>query len=52
MPAWLIVPIYMAGIMLFISTIEPSDGMTKLIPSLAAVAGSVMAGFGWATIIH
>jgi multidrug transporter EmrE-like cation transporter len=52
MLTWLIIPIYMAGIMLFISTVEISEGMTRLIPSLAAVAGSVMATFGWATIIH
>ena len=52
MLAWLSVPIYMAGIMLFVSTIGLSDGMTRLIPSLAAVTGSVMATFGWATVIH
>lgn len=52
MPAWLIVPIYMAGILLFVSTIGLSEGMTKLIPSLAAVAGLLMSSFGWATIIH
>jgi hypothetical protein len=52
MPGWLIVPIYMAGIVLFVSTIGLSEGMTKLIPTLAAIAGLLMATFGWATIIH
>ena len=52
MPGWLIVPIYMAGMVLFVSTIGPSEGMTKLIPTLTAVMGLLMATFGWATIIH
>ena len=52
MPGWLIVPLYMAGMVLFVSTIGLSEGMTKLIPSLAAVLGLLMATFGWATIIH
>jgi hypothetical protein len=51
MPGWLIVPIYMAGMVLFVSTIGLSEGMTKLIPTLAAVAGLLMATFGWAVII-
>jgi len=42
----------MAGMILFVSTIGLTEGMTKLIPSLAAVAGLLMATFGWATIIH
>jgi quaternary ammonium compound-resistance protein SugE len=52
MPGWFIVAIYMAGMVLFVSTIGPSEGMTKLVPSLAAVLGLLMATFGWATIIH
>jgi quaternary ammonium compound-resistance protein SugE len=52
MPGWLIVPIYMAGMVLFVSTIGPSEGMTKLLPTLTAVMGLLMATFGWATIIH
>jgi hypothetical protein len=38
MSGWLIVPIYMAGMVLFVSTIGLSEGMTKLIPTMAAVA--------------
>jgi hypothetical protein len=52
MSGWLIVPIYMAGMVLFVSTIGLSEGMTKLIPTMAAVAGLLMATFGWANIIH
>lgn len=52
MPAWLIVPIYMSGMVLFVSAVGPSEGMTRLIPSLAAIAGLLLATFGWATIIH
>ncbi len=52
MPAWLIVPIYMAGMVLFVSTIGLSEGMTRLVPTMAAVAGLLLATFGWAIIIH
>jgi quaternary ammonium compound-resistance protein SugE len=52
MPGWLIVPIYMAGMVLFVSTIGLSEGMTRLIPTLSAIAGLLMASFGWAVIIH
>lgn len=52
MPVWFIVPIYMAGMVLFVSTIGPSEGMTRLVPTLAAVAGLLMATVGWAIIIH
>jgi hypothetical protein len=52
MPGWLIIPIYMAGMVLFVSTIGLSEGMTKPIPTVAAVAGLLMATFGWATMIH
>jgi hypothetical protein len=52
MSGWLIVPIYMAGIVLFVSTIGLSEGMTKPLPTMAAIAALLMATFGWAKIIH
>ena len=52
MSGWVIVPVYMSGMVLFVAAIGPSEGLTKLVPSLVAVAGLLLATCGWATIIH
>jgi hypothetical protein len=52
MPGWLIVPIYMAGMVLFVSTIGFSEGMTKPVPTVSAVMGLLIATYGWSIIIH